>query len=237
MELDPLVLALRWVVLAAGVTLVVALVGIGIASRRTWHRRDLPVWRALGFDDATARSWAQRDFGPLQAQAWAAAGFGAGDAARWRHHCSDAALAASWAFGAEAASGEHQPGMLRLGKVQTGDGERAVGVSLPDTFSEMAGPSRYGKTGGHWVVAEESSTLHGGGGDELRAVQERSRRYGLRVTRFSQHEVIPRPGRKAMAMAVWRRRRVSQALHRLVRWGARVGTEVLANIPAPQRPR
>lgn len=36
---------------------------------------------------------------------------------------------------------------------------------------------------------------------------------------------------------VWRRRRVSQSLRRLVRWGVRVGTEVLANVPTPQRPR
>lgn len=221
MDLDPLVMALRWVVIVAGVALVVALVvacwAWELSARRTWHRRDLPVWRAVGFDDVAARTWAQRGFGPLQAQAWAAAGFGAGDAARWRHHCSDAALAASWAFGAGTASGEHQPGMLGLGKVQTDDGERTVGVSLPGTFSEMAGRSRYGKTGG-WVVTEETSTLHGGGGDELRAVQAR-------------------PERRASAMAVWRRRRGSQALQRLVCWGARVGTEVLANIPAPQRPR
>lgn len=41
----------------------------------------------------------------------------------------------------------HQPGVLPLGKVQTHDGEQAVGVYLRDTyFSYMAGRSRYGKT-------------------------------------------------------------------------------------------
>ena len=96
--LNPLLSAMRWFVLGAGVVLAVSVVCMRILGRRTWHRRDLPAWRAVGFEDPEARAWAQRGFGPFQAQAWAAAGFQAGNAARWSHHCTDAALAASWAF-------------------------------------------------------------------------------------------------------------------------------------------
>ncbi len=90
--LDPLLLALRWFVLGAGVVLAVSVVCMRILGRRTWYRRDLRVERAVGFEDPEGRAWAQRGFGPFQAQAWAAAGFQAGN------HCTDAALAASWAF-------------------------------------------------------------------------------------------------------------------------------------------
>ena len=41
----------------------------------------------------------------------------------------------------------------------------------------------------------------------------------------------------ATAAVVWGRSRGRESLRRLARWGARVRTEVLANLPTPQRPR
>ena len=41
----------------------------------------------------------------------------------------------------------------------------------------------------------------------------------------------------ATGAVVWGRSRGRESLRRLGRWGARVGTEVLANLPTPQRPR
>ncbi|MFN2504751.1 MAG: hypothetical protein ABR540_11120 [Acidimicrobiales bacterium] len=122
-------------------------------------------------------------------------------------------------------------------------------------------------------MAEESPTLGGATQDELRALHERSRRDGPRVSHATQDALTPprRRGRRvapvvltavlamlvavfaaatppaagawavlagsATAAVVWGRSRGRESLHRLGRWGARVGTEVLANLPTPQRPR
>ena len=40
-----------------------------------------------------------------------------------------------------------------------------------------------------------------------------------------------------LATAAWARRRGRHLLRRLTRWGARVGVEVMRNLPTPERPR
>ena len=122
-------------------------------------------------------------------------------------------------------------------------------------------------------MAEEPATLGGATQDELRALHEGSRRYGMRVSHVTQVAPTRRRHRgrrvaavvltavlamlvavfaaatppaagawavlagSATAAVVWGRSRGRESLRRLGRWGARVGTEVLANLPTPQRPR
>ena len=40
-----------------------------------------------------------------------------------------------------------------------------------------------------------------------------------------------------LATAAWARRRGTHPLRRFTRWGARVGVEVMRNLPTPERPR
>ena len=129
--------------------------------------------------------------------------------------------------------------------------------------------------GRRWVMAEESSPLgplDDGARADLRAMHERSRRYGVRVAHVRQDDVARPAGRGrrrvaavvlagalvaaayvdagprtagiaavgaavGFATAAWARSRGRRPLRRFARWTARVGTEVLGNVPTPERPR